>query len=176
MMRIKSLASAPDRAGRYRVVFEDDSVLRLYRQTVQDFGLYAGQELSDAEFSKLQESEGEMSAKMRAVRIVAASSVSKRDLEHRLVQKGENPEQAKVAVAWMSDMSLLDDQKTHATTKQMIDTMKNMTVVDINGMFYHAAYTDSKTLQALEKIFPLTLNCKDYLPKDLKKTIKKLRK
>lgn len=71
---------------------------------------------------------------------------------------------------------LLDDQKTHATTKQMIDTMKNMTVVDINGMFYHAAYTDSKTLQALEKIFPLTLNCKDYLPKDLKKTIKKLRK
>ena len=112
MMRIKSLASAPDRAGRYRVVFEDDSVLRLYRQTVQDFGLYAGQELSDAEFSKLQESEGEMSAKMRAVRIVAASSVSKRDLEHRLVQKGENPEQAKAAVAWMSDMSLLDDQKT----------------------------------------------------------------
>ena len=106
------MASAPDRAGRYRVVLEDDSVMRLYRQTVEDFGLYAGLELTEAEFSRLQEAAGEMSAKMRAVRIVAASSVSKRDLEHRLVQKGENPDQAKAAVDWMSEMSLLDDRKT----------------------------------------------------------------
>lgn len=111
-MRIKSLASSPDRAGRYRVVLEDDSVMRLYRQTVEDFGLYAGLELSAAEFSRLQESAGEMSAKMRAVRIVAASSVSKQDLEHRLVLKGERPDQAKAAVTWMSEMSLLDDKKT----------------------------------------------------------------
>ena len=106
------LFRSPDRAGRYRVVLEDDSVMRLYRQTVEDFGLYAGLELTEAEFSRLQEAAGEMSAKMRAVRIVAASSVSKRDLEHRLVQKGENPDQAKAAVDWMSEMSLLDDRKT----------------------------------------------------------------
>lgn len=112
MMRIKSLAASPDRAGRYRVVLEDDSVLRLYRQTVEDFSLYAGIELSDEQMQMLQTAAGEMSAKMRAVRIVAASSVSKRDLEHRLIQKGEDPEQAKAAVDWMSDMSLLDDGKT----------------------------------------------------------------
>ena len=106
------MATAPDRAGRYRVVLEDDSVLRLYRQTVEDFGLYAGLELSDEQMQKLETAAGEMSAKMRAVRIVAASSVSKRDLEYRLVQKGENPQQAKAAVAWMSEMSLLDDSKT----------------------------------------------------------------
>ena len=106
------MASTPDRAGRFKAVFEDDSVIRLYRQTVQDFGLYTGQELTDEEFSQLQKSAGEMSAKMRAMRIIAASSVSKRDLEHRLVQKGEDPEQAKAAVAWMSDLDLLDDRKT----------------------------------------------------------------
>lgn len=106
------MASTPDRAGRFKVVFEDDYVMRLYRQTVQEFGLYTGQELTDEEFSQLRESAGEMSAKMRAMRIIAASSVSKRDLEHRLVQKGEDPEQAKVAVAWMSDLDLLDDRKT----------------------------------------------------------------
>ena len=49
---------------------------------------------------------------MRAVRIVSASNVSKRDLEYRLVQKGEDPKQAKQAVAWMSELNLLDDQKT----------------------------------------------------------------
>ena len=112
MMKIKSLTNAPDRAGRYRLVFEDDAVMRLYRQTVEDFGLYAGKELSDDELAKLKVSAGEMSAKMRAVRIISASSVSKRDLEQRLVQKGEDPQQAKAAVAWMSEMSLLDDRKT----------------------------------------------------------------
>jgi SOS response regulatory protein OraA/RecX len=49
---------------------------------------------------------------MRAVRIVSASSVSKRDLEDRLVRKGEDPKQAKEAVAWMSDLHLVDDKNT----------------------------------------------------------------
>ena len=92
--------------------FEDGSSIRLYRQTVEDFGLYPGKELTDEEMKDLRKSAGEMSAKMRAVRIVSASSVSKRDLEYRLVQKGEDPKQAKQAVEWMSDLNLLDDAKT----------------------------------------------------------------
>ena len=92
--------------------FEDGSSMRLYRQTVEDFGLYAGKELTDEEMKNLRKSAGEMSAKMRAVRIVSASSVSKRDPEYRLVQKGEDPKQAKQAVEWMSDLKLLDDAKT----------------------------------------------------------------
>ena len=83
--------------------------MRLYRQTVEDFALYTGKELSDEEMESLQEAAGRMSAKMRAVRIVSASSVTKRDLEQRLVHKGEDPEQAREAVQWMSDLNLLDD-------------------------------------------------------------------
>lgn len=111
-MRIESLAAQPDRAGRYRVVFSDGSVMRLYRQSVQDFELYAGRELSEDEMAALRESAGQMSAKMRAVRIVSAASVSERDLEGRLIQKGETPEQAKAAVAWMADLHLVDDRQT----------------------------------------------------------------
>ena len=85
--------------------------MRLYRQTVEDFGLYTGKELSDSEMEALREAAGQMSAKMRAVRIVSASSVSKRDLEQRLIHKGEDPDQAREAVRWMSDLSLLDDAK-----------------------------------------------------------------
>lgn len=108
-MRIDSLKTTPDRAGRYAVHFSDGSVMRLYRQTVEDFGLYSGKELSDDDFAVLKEAAGQMSAKMRAVRIVAASSVTKGDLEQRLIQKGEDPAQAKEAVSWMSDLNLLDD-------------------------------------------------------------------
>lgn len=110
-MRIDLLKTTPDRAGRYAVHFSDGSVMRLYRQTVEDFGLYSGKELTDEEMNALRESAGQMSAKMRAVRIVSASSVTKRDLEQRLVHKGEDPQQAKEAVQWMSDLSLLDDSR-----------------------------------------------------------------
>ena len=92
--------------------FEDGSSMRLYRQTVQDFGLYAGLELEESELKKLREAAGAMSAKMRAVRIVSASSVSARDLEQRLIRKGEDPAQAKAAVSWMEDLSLIDDRQT----------------------------------------------------------------
>lgn len=110
-MRIDLLKTTPDRAGRYAVHFSDGTVMRLYRQTVEDFGLYTGKELTDEEMAALQEAAGQMSAKMRAVRIVSASSVTKHDLEQRLVHKGEDPEQAREAVQWMSDLKLLDDSR-----------------------------------------------------------------
>ena len=86
--------------------------MALYRQTVEDFALYAGMELSDEVLENLREAAGAMSAKMRAVRIVTASSVSKKDLQQRLVQKGEDPKQASEAVAWMEQMHLVDDAET----------------------------------------------------------------
>ncbi len=111
-MKIESVATSPDRAGRYTVRFSDGMVMRLYRQTVEDFGLYAGQECTDSELDALKTAAGAMSAKMRAVRIVAATNVSKGDLERRLIHKGEDPQQAKEAVQWMSQLQLVDDRRT----------------------------------------------------------------
>ena len=85
-MRINSLKNTPDRAGRYWVTFDDGTKLALYRQTVEDFGLYIGKELAEEEASRMLTAAGETSAKMRAVRIVSATSVSRRDLEERLVR------------------------------------------------------------------------------------------
>ena len=110
-MRIDLLKTSPDRSGRYAVKFEDGSIMRLYRQTVEDFGLYTGKEVSEADMESLLEAAGKMSAKMRAVRIVSATSVSKKDLQQRLIHKGEDPDQAREAVQWMSDLNLLDDSK-----------------------------------------------------------------
>lgn len=68
--------------------------------------------MSERDIENLRKAAGAMSAKMRAVRIVAASNVSERDLEQRLIHKGEDPQQAKDAVKWMSDMELVDDRRT----------------------------------------------------------------
>lgn len=113
-MRIDSIAAKPDRAGRYLIRFSDGTTMRLYRQTVEDFSLYAGLELTGEQVSSLRNAAGQMSAKMRAVRIVSASSVSKRDLQERLVRKGESEQQAREAVQWMSELNLVNDADTAA--------------------------------------------------------------
>lgn len=111
-MRIDSLKTAPDRAGRYWLTFDDGTRLGLYRQTIEDFCLCAGKELSQEEAEALLSAAGQMSAKMRAVRIVSASSVSRQDLRQRLVRKGEDPGQAEQAVQWMEDLGLVNDGDT----------------------------------------------------------------
>ena len=118
-MKVESLKTAPDRAGRYWVTFDDGSKMGLYRQTVEDFALYSGKDLDEQEAEALRTAAGQMSAKMRAVRIVSAASVSRRDLEARLVRKGEDPQQAKEAVAWMEDLHLVDDR---ATAEQVVSS------------------------------------------------------
>ena len=109
-MRIDSVSQSPDRSGRYLVKLSDGSHLRLYRQTVEDFRMYPGMEIEDLD--AVREANSRYSAKMRAVRIISASSVSKRDLETRLVRKGETEEQAKEAVKWLSELNLVDDRQT----------------------------------------------------------------
>ena len=68
-MRIDLLKTSPDRAGCYWVTFSDGTKMGLYRQTVEDFGLYSGLELSQEQMESLRSAAGQMSAKMRAVRI-----------------------------------------------------------------------------------------------------------
>ena len=72
--------------------------------------MYPGLEIADLQ--TLRDHDSRYSAKMRAVRIISASAVSRRDLETRLVRKGESEEQAKEAVKWLSDLNLLDDRQT----------------------------------------------------------------
>jgi regulatory protein len=111
-MRIDLLKTTPDRVGRYWITLETGKKMALYRQTVEEFGLYSGKELSEDTWEALLEHAGKISARMRAVRIVSASNVSKRDLQDRLVRKGETPNQAREAVEWMEDLHLVDDRNT----------------------------------------------------------------
>ena len=118
MTRIDSISPKPDRAGKYRIKLSDGTNLALYRQTVEDFRLFPGMELREEQLTEIRQSAGAYSAKMRAVRIVSASAVSREDLEQRLVRKGEAPEQAKAAVEWMEELHLVDDA---ATARQVVE-------------------------------------------------------
>ena len=103
----------PKRQGmRAVVVFENGSTKKYLPQTVAEQGLFAGMELTEAELAALEKANAAASAKQRAVRIISAAAVSKGDLQRRLTQKGESPEDAKKAVEWLSELKLLDDAET----------------------------------------------------------------
>ena len=103
----------PKRPGTKHVVIFDDGTTKKYLpQLVAEQGLFVGMELSEAQFNALDRANAALSAKQRAVRIISAAAVSRGDLEHRLTQKGEKPEDARNAVEWLTDLKLLDDAET----------------------------------------------------------------
>ena len=70
----------------------------------------------------------------------------------------------------------LDDNLTHVTTSNLIKTLRNMNVVNMDDMCYKSMYSGSQALDALERCFELQLNRKYYRPSDLNKIVKKYSK
>ena len=113
---IKAILPPKKPATKSTVIFEDGAAKKYLPSVVAEQGLFAGMELSDKEYADLEKANSAASAKARAVRIISAASVSKRDLERRLTQKGESEADAQNAVRWLEDLKLLNDAETARQT------------------------------------------------------------
>ena len=111
-MTIDRIEPVPLQEHVFKLHLSDGTVIRTQDYVIADLGLYPGVQMDAEKLQQLQDAAGLASAKNRAVRIISASGVSKRELERRLPQKGETAQDAKAAVEWLSDLELLDDAKT----------------------------------------------------------------
>ena len=68
----------------------------------------------------------------------------------------------------------LDLYGTHFTVENIIETLKNMNVANIEDLCYMSTYTCSQTCTALNAVFDLGLDKKYYQPKELNKKFKKI--
>lgn len=66
----------------------------------------------------------------------------------------------------------IEENKTHLTTNQIITTLKNMNVVDLDGVVYKSLYKNSSALSTFMKTFPIGLDHEYYLKNTLDKLIK----
>lgn len=110
-MIVSQIAAAPNRAGRHQVLFSDGTVMKLLPSVIADTGLYPGKELDETQMEALRSAARLADTKLRAVHIISATTVSERDLNDRLRQKGASQEDAADAVAWLSELNLLDDEE-----------------------------------------------------------------
>lgn len=63
----------------------------------------------------------------------------------------------------------LKTEKKHFTTSNIIETLQNMKVSNVQDMYYMSTYKGSQTLNALNAIYDLKLDRKYYQPKELHK-------
>ena len=70
----------------------------------------------------------------------------------------------------------LDRYGTHFTIENIIGTLRNMEVANIEDMCYMSTYDNSEVCTALNAIWELGLDKKYYQPKELNKKIKKISK
>lgn len=68
----------------------------------------------------------------------------------------------------------LDRYGTHFSTENIIQTLQNMEVANIEDMCYMSTYSSSQVCTALNAIFDLGLDKKYYQPKELNKKLKKI--
>ena len=110
-MRIKSIQQTRN-PEKLDLMFDDGSKLLVMATVVPDLGLYASMEVDAALLERILQTHEKAQTRLRAVRIVAAANVSQRELQRRLIQKGQKPEDAAEAAQWLEALGALDDEKT----------------------------------------------------------------
>ncbi len=152
-MRVEAIEQTRSPQGKLRVRFDNGESLMILPAAIAELGLYAGMELPDAAMDSIKETCGAASAKERAVRIVSAASVTKKELQRRLVQKGETEEHAEEAVAWLSELHLLDDRQTAAQIVRS-GAARGYGAARIRQMLYEKRVPKELWDEALEQLPP----------------------
>jgi transposase len=70
----------------------------------------------------------------------------------------------------------LDAYGQHFSTANIIETLKNMEVTNVQDMYYLSTYNGSQICTALNAVFGIGLDKKYYLPKELNKKLKNISK
>lgn len=113
-MRVERAEQAGQSTTWLQLTLEDGTRLKAPAFSVAELGAFAGKELTDEELARLKAAASKARTKERAVRTVAASAVSERELQKRLLQKGASQEDAEETVEWLRELHLLSDADTAA--------------------------------------------------------------
>lgn len=109
-MRIDRLEPSRRKKGRILAYLADGSILKLTEQEVLEYGLRAGDELSEEDMVALRASYGESSAKSDAAALLGRKPMSRADLTKKLQEKGASQRESEYAAEWLEAIGALDDR------------------------------------------------------------------
>ena len=109
-MRIEELKPSQRVKGRWLAVMDDGSILRLGESQVIDFSLYAGKELSPDEAQRLSDCARTDALKSKAITLLTAKPLSRKELERKLLTWEASEEEASALCNRMEELGLLNDE------------------------------------------------------------------
>ena len=108
-MVIEELKPSKRVRDRWLAVLEDGSILRLSRNQIADFALYAGRELSDEEADRLTQAIENENFRAHALRMIMDTPRSRKEFVKLLEKMDCPPEKAREIADWLEDLGYLDD-------------------------------------------------------------------
>ena len=118
-MIIQELKPSKRVRDRWLAVLEDGSILRVSRNQIADFALYAGRELSEEEADRLLEAIENENFRSYALRVVTETPKSRNMLLKLLGEKNCQPERAEEIADWLEDIGLLNDGRYAADVVEL---------------------------------------------------------
>lgn len=95
--------------GRWLVVLEDGSILRVGENEVIDFSLYVGKQLSEEEAQKLLNGAKRSALKEKTIELLSRKLQSRWEMERKLKQWEASEEETRTICDRMEELGFLDD-------------------------------------------------------------------
>lgn len=97
-------------AERFTLLFSDGRELKTSLGVITDKFLHAGLEISEDEYKEIYAASTLSLAKSRALKIINTRPMSKKEMRDRLIEKGEEPDNAALCAEWLCEMGLINDE------------------------------------------------------------------
>ena len=150
-MVIEELKPSKRVRGRWLAVLEDGSILRLSRNQIADFALYAGRELSDEEADRLTQAIENENFRAHALRMITDTPRSRKEFVKLLEKMDCPPEKAQEIADWLEDLGYLDDA-AYAREVTELYTRKGYGVRKIRDELYRRGVPRELWDEALSQI------------------------
>ena len=108
-MKIEKIEQSKHGQERVLVHLEGEETLRITKEELLRFDLYTGLDISPEAVVELKKSAARSETRLRAVNMVSARALSKKELTKRLRDKGAEEADADAAADWLEDIGALDD-------------------------------------------------------------------
>jgi len=110
-MRIKSVTPHPKHGLQHVILLENGESLTVHEGALTQFYIYPGKDLSPEVKEALLAADGEQALRSRALRFLDKRAMSRRELVDKLVQKGEDRDQAEQAADWLVQMGQINEEE-----------------------------------------------------------------
>ena len=150
-MVIEELKPSKRVRDRWLAVLEDGSILRLSRNQIADFALYAGRELSDEEADRLTQAIENENFRAHALRMITDTPRSRKEFVKLLEKMDCPPEKAQEIADWLEDLGYLNDA-AYAREVAELYTRKGYGKRKIRDEFYRRGVPRELWDQALEDL------------------------